>query len=429
MTEPGFNHQRGHRDAPAPGGETSGQAASGLSGAEVSVRLQALIGAAIDAAGGRLPFDRFMELALYAPGLGYYSAGAVKLGPAGDFVTAPELSPLFGRCIATQAAEVLAALRADAQGPVEILEFGAGSGALAGEVLTALAAAGQSPDAYLILEPSADLAARQRAHLANRGIDLARVHWLQRLPDQVRGLVIANEVLDAMPVHRFCIDATGAIAEVFVTRASASAGAGAGADTGLAECTGAPVSPGLAAAVGAVQAAGLALTPGYCSEINLRAAPWLQALAERLRAGLVLIFDYGYPRHEFYAPQRHTGTLLCHHRHHAHPDPYRHLGLQDITAHVDFSALAAAGQAAGLALAGYSTQAHFLLGCGIDAQLQLAAAETQDPLALANLNAGARQLLLPTQMGERFQCLGLARGLPADLIPCGFRLRDLRHRL
>ncbi|TVQ88444.1 MAG: SAM-dependent methyltransferase [Chromatiaceae bacterium] len=402
----------------APTGELLNVRRNDAAGARISAQLQTAIGAAIDAAGGRLPFDRFMELALYAPGLGYYSAGAVKLGPAGDFVTAPELSPLFGRCLAAQAAEILAALRASGHGPVQILEFGAGSGALAGELLTALAAAGMSPDAYLILEPSADLAARQREHLATRVPNLARVHWLQRLPANVSGLVIANEVLDAMPVHRFCIDAAGAIQEVFVTRT----------DAGLAECSAPPVSPGLAAAVGALQAAGLALAPGYCSEINLRAAPWLRALAAALTAGLVLICDYGYPRHEFYAPARRTGTLLCHHRHRAHTDPYVHIGLQDITAHVDFSALAAAGRAAGLDLAGYTTQAHFLLGCGID-DLLTTAAETADPLTLAKLNAGARQLLLPTQMGERFQFLGLARQLPADLIPCGFSIRDLRHRL
>lgn len=378
-----------------------------------SARLAALIRAAINGAGGRLPFDQYMELALYAPGLGYYVAGAEKLGPAGDFVTAPELSPLFGRCLAAQARQMLMALRGG-----DLLELGAGTGALAAELLAALAADGPLPGRYLILEPSPDLAARQRATLAARVPALAdRVVWLQALPTDFRGLMLANEVVDAMPVHRFVTGADGRVLEVFVTAAA----------DGFAEVTGPVASPGLAAAVAALHADGLAVAPGYATEVNLRAGPWVAALAQSLAAGLALIIDYGYPRREYYLPERASGTLVCHGRHQVSLDPLVTPGLLDITAHVDFSALAAAGQGAGLTLAGYTTQAQFLIGCGIDRLLAAAAGE--DPFALAQLAAGAKQLLLPGQMGERFQVLGLARDLPDAGALIGFTGRDLRHRL
>jgi SAM-dependent MidA family methyltransferase len=375
-------------------------------------RLSAHIRDAITAYGGRLPFDRFMELALYAPGLGYYVAGAAKLGAAGDFVTAPEVSPLFGRCLAQPCARVLAAL-----GGGDVLEFGAGSGALAAELLGALAARGLTPRRYLILEPSPELAERQRVTLRNRVPELFdRVHWLDRLPAGLRGVVIANEVLDALPVHRFCIGAGGTVEEVFVEVRN----------DGFGMATAAPVSTGLADAVHRLQAVGLATAPGYCSEINLRAGPWVRALADSLDAGLALLIDYGYPRAEYYLPERSDGTLMCHHRHQAHSNPFVNVGLQDITAHVDFSAVAEAAAAAGLTLAGYTTQARFLVDCGIDRHMAEAAAG--EPAAMLDLAAGAKQLLLPALMGERFQVLGLARDLPEQGI-VGFRQPDLRHRL
>jgi len=381
-----------------------------------SRRLAAVTRDAIEAAGGRLTFDRFMDLALYAPGLGYYAAGAQKLGPAGDFVTAPEISPLFGRCLAEPCARVLETL-----GGGELLEFGAGTGTLAAELLVALAARGQAPQRYLILEPSPELAARQRATLNARVAELAeRVHWLDRLPAGLRGVVVANEVLDALPVHRFCTAAAGVVEEVFVE----ARGDGFGA------CTGTPVTAGLADAVARLHAAELATAPGYCSEINLRAEAWVRALAGSLNAGLALLIDYGYPRGEYYLPERSAGTLMCHHRHQAHPDPFVNIGLQDITAHVDFTAVAEAGTAAGLTLAGYTTQAGFLIDCGIDRLLAETAAG--DPGAMLALAAGAKQLLLPSLMGERFQVLGLGRGLPADLLDgglTGLRQPDLRDRL
>ncbi len=375
-----------------------------------SARLTALIRAEIAAAGGTLPFDRFMDLALYAPGLGYYVAGATKFGAAGDFVTAPEISPLFGECVAVQCAEALARL-----GGGEVLEFGAGSGALAVQVLRGLEQAGALPHRYLILEPSPDLQARQREQLAGQPPHLAgRCQWLTSLPAGFRGVILANEVLDAMPVHRFHIDERGESQEVCVTDQ----------DGILGEVVVPIRSPGLAGAIAALHGEGLARAPGYSSEINLRLAPWCAALADSLVAGLVLLIDYGYPAATYYQPDRTMGTLVCHWCHQAHGDPFRHVGLQDITAHVDFSALAQAGQAAGLEIAGFATQAHFLIGCGID-RLMAKGSESTEPDP--NLALGVKQLLLPSAMGERFKVLAFTRDLPGPW--CGFTLRDLRDRL
>lgn len=373
---------------------------------ETSVRLAAHIRAEIKAAGGLLPFDRFMDLALYAPGLGYYVAGAVKLGRDGDFVTAPEVSPLFGRCLAAQCAEVLERL-----GGGDLLELGAGTGTLAVELLDALEHRNALPGRYLILEPSPDLQERQRTLIRERIPHLAeRCTWLTRLPRNLRGVVLANEVLDAMPVHRFSIRDDGGIDEVFVTERAGD----------LREVTAPARSPGLADAIGALHAEGFAQAPGYGSEINLRLPPWMKALSPALDTGLVLLVDYGYPRPAYYQPDRTMGTLMCHLRHLAHGDPYTHIGLQDITAHVDFTAVAEAGVAAGFDLAGFTTQANFLIGCGIDRMLS----EAPDAFELTQ---GAKQLLLPTIMGERFKVMGLTKGIEEAL--CGFSIRDLSGRL
>ncbi|MEA1048471.1 SAM-dependent methyltransferase [Lamprobacter modestohalophilus] len=448
--------------------------------------LEALIRAEIKAAGGQLSFDRFMELALYAPGLGYYVAGATKLGAAGDFVTAPEISPLFGRCLAVSCREVLTALeahpmhsrsispsisrsisRSTSSSPsnrkaeagtgtgndhpnraainshsaepqpsgtvpssgADLLELGAGTGALAAELLASLAEQGPLPDHYLILEPSPDLAERQRQTLSARvPALLERCHWLDRLPAQFDGIVIANEVLDAMPVNRFQIGNEGQIQEVCVgiDRDHDSNGDSDGDSERFIDRLSESASPALIQAVLALQSAGLATQPGYRSEINLRLAPWTQALGAMLGTGLILVIDYGYPRAEFYLAERDQGTLMCHSRHQAHADPYRDIGLQDLTAHVDFTALAEAGRCAGLDLAGYTTQANFLIGCGIDALIAEAAAT--DPMAMLELTAGAKQLLLPSLMGERFQVLGLSKGLD-ELALSGFSVRDLSARL
>jgi len=375
-----------------------------------SRRLADLIRAQAAAHGGFLPFDCFMELALYAPGLGYYAAGSHKFGAGGDFVTAPEISPLFGRCLARQCAEILAAL-----GGGDVMELGAGTGTLAADLLDGLLREGILPGRYLILEPSPDLRVRQQALLRERRPELSdRVHWLDRLPQDFTGVMLANEVADAMPVHRFAVREDGSVAEIFVRSVV----------DGWDEVAGDPDSPGLADAVYALQAQGLAREPGYKSEINLRLHPWIAALAGAMDRGLVLLIDYGYPRSEYYHHARNAGTLMCHYRHQAHGNPFVHLGLQDITAHVDFSALADAGLVAGMEVAGFTTQAHFLIGCGLDELLAEVLAGGGDGLGQM---LGAKQLVMPTGMGERFRVLGLAKDVSRSW--CGFSLRDLRGRL
>jgi SAM-dependent MidA family methyltransferase len=375
-----------------------------------SERLRAHIMAEIAAAGGLLPFDRYMELALYAPGLGYYAAGARKLGPEGDFVTAPEISPLFGRCMAAQCAEILGAL-----GGGDLLEFGAGTGALAAEMIATLERLGAAWQEYLILEPSPDLRERQRVTLADRVPgSLCRVRWLDRLPDVFRGVMLGNEVLDAFPVHRFRIGSEG-VEEGFVTAGP----------RGLVETWAPARSAGLEAAVRALESAHGTLPEGYCSEVSGRLAPWLRSVGAALQQGALLLVDYGYTAAEYYHPERSAGTLRCHYRHRVHADPLLWPGLQDITASVDFTAVARAEEATGLSLAGYATQAAFLLGTGIDRWL--AESDPADVVAHQRLVQAARTLTLPGEMGERFKAIGLGRGL--DLAWRGYSFRDLRSRL
>jgi SAM-dependent MidA family methyltransferase len=371
-----------------------------------SLALVARIRQAIAEHGGRLPFDRYMELALYAPGLGYYMAGARKFGADGDFVTAPEISPLFGRALARQVQQVLADL-----GGGDVLEFGAGSGRLALDLLGELETLEALPGRYGILELSPDLRQRQQALLAEQGPHLlGRVAWLEGLPEGFRGVMLANEVLDAMPVQRFRKMGEG-IEEQFVVAAG----------EGLGLVWGPPVSAGLAEAVAELERSiGAPFADGYESEINPRLGPWLRGLSAALVQGLVLLIDYGYPRREYYLPERYRGTLMAHYRHLAHGDPLSYPGLQDLTAHVDFTAVAAAGGAAGLEAAGYTTQANFLLGCGLD-QL-LAEADPGDLDRYLDLLQGMKRLVLPSAMGERFQVIAFRRGLDRPLL--GFGLRD-----
>ena len=360
--------------------------------------------------GGWIDFARFMELALYEPGLGYYSAGARKLGAAGDFVTAPEVAPVFSRCVAQQCAEVLKTL-----GNGEILEFGAGSGAMAAVVLDELVRLDAPPIRYCILDVSADLRERQRATLAAaRPQVLDRVEWLDRLPKSFTGIMLANEVLDAMPVERFVIRG-GAVNAVGVTW-----------QLGRLEWSETRAGAPLEAAVRDIERGiGRALPDGYTSELNLRLDAWFRGLGRVLRRGVVLAIDYGLPRREYYAAQRVMGTMLCHYRHRFHDDPFTRLGLQDIGAWVDFSAAAAAAQAAGLEVAGYTTQALFLIGCGIGGYMS--EVSNLDLVQRLNLSRQAMMLTLPGEMGERFKALGVTRGYDAPL--SGFSVRDLRHLL
>jgi SAM-dependent MidA family methyltransferase len=377
--------------------------------AEHCERLSARIREAIADAGGWISFSRYMELALYEPGLGYYSAGARKFGPGGDFVTAPEVAPVFSRCVAGQCAEVLARQGGD------VLELGAGSGAMAAAMLAEFESLGALPARYLILDVSADLRERQRATLEAAVPQLlGRVEWLDRLPDGFEGVVVANEVLDAMPVDRFAWRGGEARA----------LGVAAGKDGfGWAEAS---AGPALAAAVDAIRRDCGAVWPdGYVSEVNTGLAPWLAAVAGALTRGVVLLVDYGLPRRELYAAERSAGTLLCHFRHRFNDDPFARPGLQDITAWVDFTAVAEAAEIAGLDVAGFTTQAHFLIGNDLAGRLQGVAG--LDPVQRVSLSRQAMVLTLPGEMGERFKVIGLAKGYDAPL--CGFAVRDLRHTL
>lgn len=378
-----------------------------------SARVSAHIRAFIEEQGGVIGFDAFMRLALYAPGLGYYSAGAAKFGGTGDFVTAPEISGLFSRCLARQVAEVLQTTGGD------VLEFGAGSGRMAADVLTELAALEQLPQHYYILEVSADLAARQRERLAALPPAIAgRVSWLDRWPDtSLRGVVLANEVLDAMPVSRFVLRGEG---ERQIVREL-----GVGLTSRGFEWRESEPGPELANAVESVRAQLPAPLPdGYVSEVCLAFQPWLASLASQIDTGVALLIDYGLPRAQLYHPDRANGTLRCHFRHRAHDEPFVNVGLQDITAWVDFSRVAEAAASAGLEVLGFATQAAFLIGSGMESvlttEMQLAAGDLQRQAQLAGQ---ARSLMLPGEMGEVFKVIALGRGFDAPL--AGFGTQQL----
>jgi len=351
--------------------------------------------------GGRLSFSRYMELALYAPGLGYYMAGARKLGRDGDFVTAPEISPLFGRTLARQLAPLVAG------GLEEVLEIGAGSGALAADLLTELERLGCLPRRYLMLELSSDLRSRSRDTLAARAPrHLERVAWLNGLPPAFTGIVFGNEVLDAMPVHRV-LRRHGDTLEGFVQYDPAH---DRFYDFEL---------PATGPLLLAAQELPLP-EDDYRTEIQLHARAFIRTLGDALARGAVFFFDYGFPRHEFYHPQRTRGTLMCHYRHRAHDDPYFLPGLQDITTHIDFSAIARAGRDAGMDLLGYTNQAQFLVNCGLTSLLSETSPE--DVAAYAPLAAQAQKLVSPAEMGELFKVIALGKGITGPLL--GFQHGD-----
>jgi SAM-dependent MidA family methyltransferase len=368
---------------------------------EVSAALAAEIRREIERGGGWLDFARYMELALYAPGLGYYSAGAAKLGASGDFVTAPEIGAAFGRTLALTIDAELAAV-----GATTVLELGAGSGALAAELLAALARLGREVQ-YLILEPSADLKERQRRALATFG---SRVRWLERLPETpLAGVVLANEVLDALPVARFIKQRGEALALGVV-------------DDGARFRWGeARRAPAVEAAVATLeQKLERVLPDGFRSEICLALPAWVTTVAASIGRGSVLTVDYGLTRADYYHEQRTDGTLICHYRHRAHSDPFLYPGLQDVTAWVDFSACADAAVAAGLDVAGFTTQGQYLLNAlaALPAELSLGLASPREQSAL-------KTLVLPGEMGERFKLLLLRKGHTGGGLPG----RDFRHRL
>jgi len=372
-----------------------------------SQRMQQTLADEVAAAGGWLSFARFMEHLLYAPGLGYYAAGARKFGAAGDFITAPEMTALFGQALARQVAQVMA------MSVPMVLEVGAGSGRLAADLLLALEKAEALPERYFILDLSADLRQRQQETIAAAVPHLlSRVEWLDRLPERFSGVVVANELLDAMPAHVVAWREDGIFERGVVVN-----------ESGGFTWNERPANGALLVAAEEIGAQ-CSLPPGFESEISLAARAWAAEWGHRLDKGALLLIDYGFPRREFYHQQRGRGTLMCHYRHHAHPDPFYLPGLQDVTVHVDFTAIIAAAHGSGLELLGYASQGQFLLNCGI---LDCLAAIPQATADYIRAAGAVGKLLMPHEMGELFKVIAIGRGLDDALI--GFANGDQSRRL
>ncbi len=359
---------------------------------------------------GPLSFAQYMEQVLYEPGLGYYMAGAAKFGAEGDFVTAPEVSPLFGAALANE----IRGIRTRQGG--DVLELGAGNGKLASSILQALSDDGEFT--YSILEPSAELVHRQQQLLRNQ-LDEAtfkRVSWMTTLPGTFSGVIIANEVMDALPVERFVKSAgtAGGVDQVCVS-----------ADMKLLNR---PAPEVLQQAVNAIEDdLGEPLPEGYCSELCLFLKPWLATLAQTLHRGVLLLVDYGYPRREYYLPERFQGTLTCYFRHRSHDDVFHWPGLQDITAHVDFTAVAEAALSHELDLLGYASQSAYLLDNNLLGLAEQHASLVDSEVHRIQTAQAVKTLTLPGEMGERFQVMALGKGYDHDLT--GFRSQDLAYRL
>jgi len=374
---------------------------------EHSEKLQDIIKNEI-ASKGEMTFDRFMELALYAPGLGYYTAGSQKFGSSGDFVTAPEISSIFSKCLANQCAEILT----ETQG--SILEFGAGSGVMAAHILKHLEAIDCLPEQYLILDLSPELKVRQKETINNIVPHLLeRVVWLDTLPTSFTGVIVGNEVLDAMPVSVFRKD-HGEIQEQYVQSNNGALGA-----------VWKQASDALKAQVEAIELSLEDFADGYVSEINNNLPTWIASLAEMLDKGAILLIDYGYAAAEYYHVERSMGTLICHYQHQAHDDPFKLIGLQDITANVDFSAVKQSAQASGLEIAGYTTQAHFLVSTGLEELV--AEVSPEDTENFLKMTQRVKVLMMPSEMGERFKVIGLTKNINPKLQ--GFLMRDFSDRL
>ena len=378
-----------------------------------SQQLQSRIRDVMQQQGGVISFEQYMQMALYEPALGYYTSTQQKIGAEGDFVTAPEISPIFARCVAHFCQRALAGIDAG-----NILEFGAGSGRMAVDIMLELEARNALPPSYFILELSADLQQRQR-HMFEQHAPhlLERVEWLQQLPAKgFRGIILGNELLDAMPVHRFRVEASGVM----------SLGVHWSASQQAFEYQTMDASPELLDAIMNIEKTlGQAFPSGYESEVSLAQPAWIRSVGDILDEGLILLVDYGYGRPEYYLPERSMGTLMCHFRHRAHDDPFQFVGLQDITAYVDFTRIAEAGREQGLSLSGYTTQCGFLLENGLENMMP--DPETTSQQTMLAFAQQVKTLTLPSEMGERFKVLALAKDCDPSLP--GFTLQDQRGRL
>ena len=398
-TEQLYQSARDSKNLPAPGDLAQ----------QHSEKLIALIKSEIDKKGGVISFQRYMELVLYAPGLGYYAAGSIKLGEEGDFITAPEISPLFSQALANAILPII-----DSQ--QIILEVGAGRGRMAADILVYLKQQNKLPKEYWILELSADLRQRQKS-IIEKSIPefIDKVKWLDTLPEQFSGVVLANELLDAMPVQLFQKAEKG-INEVNVIWL----------DDKFVFQFNPNTDDRLMARVTDIEAElEIELAAGYVSEINFAAEDWLKSIAERLQQGVIVLIDYGFPRHEYYHAQRKQGTLMCHYRHRTHPDAFVYPGLQDITAHVDFTSMADAALEANLQVIGYTNQVSFLMGAGL---LELADIENEsDTKQQMETASQIKKLTLPHEMGELFKVIGFSKN--CDVVLPAFEFRDMRDSL
>lgn len=362
---------------------------------------------------GSMSFADFMRNALYTPNLGYYASGLTKIGKGGDFITAPEVSPIFSRCLARQSAQVLSQLEQP-----NIIEFGAGKGTMAKDILLELEAIEQPIENYYIIELSADLRQKQQETLQKLPLPLyKKVVWLDALPEKpIQGVVLANEVLDAMPVERLKLEPyQSAQARVIWDEEKQSF-----------DWQYMPIAEKKLQKIanGVLEMIGEPTESGYETEVNLNISPWLDAIGDFISKGLVLLVDYGYTRREFYQKSRVMGTLRCHYQHLAHADPFFYPGLQDITAHVDFTSVAESGFDAGFKVAGFTTQAHFLMASGL---LEMSTDPEMEITEQIKLAQQIKTLTLPDEMGETFKVIGLTKNFDQSLI--GFTMRDLRHQL
>ena len=369
--------------------------------------------AEIDKHDGKLDFTKFMEMALYTPNLGYYASNKAIFGEQGDFVTAPELSPLFSRCLAKQAEEVLSQLDEEA----DILEFGAGAGTMACDILMELDTLNCLPRKYFISELSSTLRKRQQTRIATYAPHLLdRVSWLDELPESFTGVMLGNEILDAIPTHRVRFNKNSEHEQLFV-----------GYENNQLTWVGCkPENDILISEMDKTfEKFGQNMPDRYETEININSMQWIQKISRTLKQGLALFIDYGFTESEFFRPERSDGTLMCHYKHFAHSDPLTHIGLQDITSHVNFTAIAEVAFDNDMTISGFTNQTYFLVGCGLEGLLS--EIDINDTKQFIRETQPVKVLILPDEMGELFKVIGLTKNFDQDLM--GFRAKNLLERL